>query len=140
MSRLTRDGIAEPVLRDQILRHERGQGNVYFPCSAAHEQDWQPYSVGPYSCYMCDHTYILSRKPLIIHKKVYLPPASCAALLRYSVPVSQKSTTAIPTRSWSGKRGMLNVESYNYGILPSQVPIGKMEHESTAKINSLVVY
>ena len=26
MSRLTRDGTAEPVSRDQILRRERGQG------------------------------------------------------------------------------------------------------------------
>ena len=34
MSRLTRDGTAEPVSRDQILRHARGQGNIYFPCSA----------------------------------------------------------------------------------------------------------
>ena len=33
MSRLTRDGTAEPVSRDQILRHARGQGNVHFPCS-----------------------------------------------------------------------------------------------------------
>ena len=30
MSRLTRDGTAEPVSRDQILRHARGQGNVIF--------------------------------------------------------------------------------------------------------------
>ena len=30
-SRLTRDGTAEPVSRDQILRHERGQGNIHFP-------------------------------------------------------------------------------------------------------------
>ena len=59
MSRLTRDGTAETVSRDQILRHERGQGNINFPCSADHEQDWQPYPVNPYSCYMCDHTYIL---------------------------------------------------------------------------------
>ena len=58
MSRLTRDGTAESVSRDQILRCERGQGNVYFPCSADHEQDWQPYSVDPYSYDMCDHTYI----------------------------------------------------------------------------------
>ena len=29
-----------------------------FPCSADHEQDWQPHPVDPYSCYMCDHTYI----------------------------------------------------------------------------------
>ena len=42
MSRLTRDGMAEPVSRDQILRHARGQGNINFPCSADHEQDWQP--------------------------------------------------------------------------------------------------
>ena len=31
------------------LRHERGQGNIHFPCSADHEQDWQPYPVDPYS-------------------------------------------------------------------------------------------
>ena len=48
--RLTRDGTAEPVSRDQILRRERGQGNIHFPCSADHVQDWQPYPVDPYSC------------------------------------------------------------------------------------------
>ena len=52
MSRLTRDGTAEPVSRDQILRRKRGQGNVHFLCSAEHEQDWQPYPVDPYPCYM----------------------------------------------------------------------------------------
>ena len=31
MSRLTRDGTAEPVSRDQILRHARGQGDIIFP-------------------------------------------------------------------------------------------------------------
>ena len=56
--RLTRDGTAEPVSRDQILRHARGQGNINFPCSADHEQDWQPYSVDPYSAMCDDHTYI----------------------------------------------------------------------------------
>ena len=44
--------------RDQILRHERGQRNIHFSCSADHMQDWQPYPVDPYSCYMCDNTYI----------------------------------------------------------------------------------
>ena len=39
ISRLTRDGTAEPVSRDQNLRRERGQGNIYFPCSTDHEQD-----------------------------------------------------------------------------------------------------
>ena len=49
MSRLTRDGTAEPVSRDLILRHVRGQMNIPFPCSADHEQDWQPYPVDSYS-------------------------------------------------------------------------------------------
>ena len=31
MSRLTRGGTAEPVSRDQILRHARGQGNILSP-------------------------------------------------------------------------------------------------------------
>ena len=35
-SKLTRGGTAEPVSRDQILRRERGQGNINFPCSADH--------------------------------------------------------------------------------------------------------
>ena len=29
MSRLTRDGTVETVSRDQILRHERGQGKIF---------------------------------------------------------------------------------------------------------------
>ena len=76
MSRLTRDGTAELVSRDQILRHEeRGQGNVYFLCSADHEQDWQSYPVDPYSCCMCDytyiHTYIPSKTVVIIYYSEY---------------------------------------------------------------------
>ena len=51
MNRLPRDGTAEPVSQDQILRRERGQGNIHFPCcSADHVQDWQPYLVDRYSC------------------------------------------------------------------------------------------
>ena len=41
-SKLTRNGTAEPVSRDRILRRERGQRIIHFPCSADHEQDWQP--------------------------------------------------------------------------------------------------
>ena len=60
MSTLTRNGTAEPVSRGQILRRGRRQGEVkfIFPCSVDHEQDWQPYPVDPYSCCMCDYTYI----------------------------------------------------------------------------------
>ena len=40
LSKLTRDGTAEPVSRDQILRRERGQQEkIHFPCSADHKQD-----------------------------------------------------------------------------------------------------
>ena len=49
---MTRDETAEPVSRDQILRRERGQGNIHFPCSVDHGQDWQPYPVDPYPCFM----------------------------------------------------------------------------------------
>ena len=60
MSRLTRDGTAKPALRDQIPRRERGQGNIHFPCSADHEQDWQLYPVDPsLAIPVCDkYTYI----------------------------------------------------------------------------------
>ena len=58
MSRLPRDGTAEPVSRDQVLRRERGKGNIYFPCSADHEQDWQPYPVDPSLAICDDYTYI----------------------------------------------------------------------------------
>ena len=47
---MARDGTAEPVSRDPIFRRERGQGNINFPCSADHEQDWQLYV-------MTIHTY-----------------------------------------------------------------------------------
>ena len=81
MSRLTRDATtAERISRDQIVRRERGQGNIQqFPCSADPEQDWRPYPVDPYSCYMCDdHTYIhfyiyiIYKYIYIIYKYIYI--------------------------------------------------------------------
>ena len=72
MRRLTRDGTAEPVSRDQILRHARGQGNIHFPCSADHEQDWQPYPVDPYSAICDDHTYILYIDTYILYIDTYI--------------------------------------------------------------------
>ena len=59
MKKLTRDGTAEPVSRVRILRRERGQGNIHFPCSADHGQDRQPYPVDPYPATCDDHTYII---------------------------------------------------------------------------------
>ena len=55
MSRLRRDGPAESVSRDQILRRE-------FLCSVdQHEQNWQPCPVDPYSCYMCVHIFLTKK-------------------------------------------------------------------------------
>ena len=79
MSTLTRDGTAEPVSRGQILRHARGQGNIHFPCSADHEQDWQPDPVDPYSAICDDHTYIYihtvdpTNNVISIGEPVYIP-------------------------------------------------------------------
>ena len=66
-SRLTRDGTAEPVSRDQILRHARGQGNIIFPVQLSTSRIGKPYPVDPYSALCDDHTYIrglLDRKIL----------------------------------------------------------------------------
>ena len=64
------DGTAGPVSRDQTLRHVRGQGNIHFPCSADHEQDWQPYPVDPYSAICDEHTYCNVGAP---ESRVYVP-------------------------------------------------------------------
>ena len=47
-------GMAEPVSRDQVLRREQGLGNIDFPCSADHEQNWQPCPVDPQYSAICD--------------------------------------------------------------------------------------
>ena len=38
----------------ELAGFERGQGHVYFLCSADHEQEWQPYPVDPYSAVFDD--------------------------------------------------------------------------------------
>ena len=77
ISRLTRDGTAKPVSRDQILRRERRQGNVNFSYLADHEQDWQSYLVDPYSAICDDHTSLglesLSSKSLLLPSPSILP-------------------------------------------------------------------
>ena len=80
MSRLTWDGTAEPVSRDQILRHARVEGDIHFPCSADHEQDWQPYPVDPYSVICDDHTHIHTIHTYISvkNKTLYAPSPGCS--------------------------------------------------------------
>ena len=53
MTRLTRDGTAEPVSRNQILTGAKADKEMsIFLALAHHVQDWQPYPVDPFSCYM----------------------------------------------------------------------------------------
>ena len=62
---LTRDGTAETVSRDQILRRERGQGKAHFPCSADHVQDGQPYTVD-HTLAICGTIHNVGDKPTVI--------------------------------------------------------------------------
>ena len=70
MSRLTRDGTAEPVSQDQILRPEREQGNreiLIFPgqltTSRVGNLTWLIYTLA-----VCDdHTYIHTYIHITLH-------------------------------------------------------------------------
>ena len=55
MSRLTRDGTAEPVSRDQILRREGEEKNIHFYCPADHKQECP---VDLYSAEGADHPFV----------------------------------------------------------------------------------
>ena len=68
MSKLTRDGTDEPVSRDQILRREREQRIIHFPCSAAdHGQDWQPCPV-----VKAIHTNIVLHTHTVVVTHIYI--------------------------------------------------------------------
>ena len=49
MSRVTRDGMANPSRETTFPGAEADREKKHIPCSADHEQDWQPYRVDPYS-------------------------------------------------------------------------------------------
>ena len=89
MNRLARDGTAQPISRDQILRHERGQRNIHIPCSADHEKDCQPsYPVGyillcvlrPYIHTYIDRLMYASHCPLSILIYIFLVQWVCACV------------------------------------------------------------
>ena len=57
---LTRDGTAEPISRDQILRHARGQGNIIFPVQLTTSRIGNlTRLIHTLLCVMNIHTYIL---------------------------------------------------------------------------------
>ena len=71
MSRLTRDGTAEPVSRDKFSgTNERGQGSFHFPCSADHGRNWQPYPVDPCGVCVC---CVLSSHPFWTSSSLDVP-------------------------------------------------------------------
>ena len=70
MSRLTRDGTAEPepVSRDQILRHVRGQGNIIFPVQLTTSRIGNLTRLIHTLLYvMTIHTYIRAPSPVFIY-------------------------------------------------------------------------
>ena len=110
MSRLTQDGTAEPVLRDQILRHARGQGKYYFPCSADHEQDWQPYPVDPYSAICDDHTYIITS--FFVSQCRIFSAALCVVLYVVAMIIMRNRCNDLTP-------GMIGDHPRGIGVLPS---------------------
>ena len=44
--------------RETKFSGTHGDKGIFLPCSADHEQDWQPYPVDTYSAICDDHTYI----------------------------------------------------------------------------------
>ena len=107
MSRLTRDGTVETVSRDQILRREREQGNIIFPCSADHEQNWQLCPADTYSCYMCDHIYYVitySQQLVFVLIPPYIPQPTCHSFRRQAIDLGSSNSDEDPYADPEGKR------------------------------------
>ena len=90
MSRLTRDGTAEPVSRDQVLGRERGQGNIQFPYLADHEQDWQPHPDDPYSAIRDDDIYHCTTTTVLFSPYIVLRSIILLIALQPVAPVAQR--------------------------------------------------
>ena len=101
MSRLTRDGTAEPVSRDQILRRERGQGNIHFPCQLTTSRIGNLtrliHTLAICDDHTCIHMYILLSLKFQVSSVFYLvqihkenlPEVACMYVLRdlyYTTP------------------------------------------------------
>ena len=76
-------------------------GKYWFSCSADHVQDWQPYPVGPHSCYMCDHTYICG-SPMLSTCPLYTN-SGCGKERRHSFGTTLRLTDPVPadSRQWT---------------------------------------
>ena len=103
MSRLTRDGTAETVSRDQITRRERGQGNICFPCSADHEQ-YGNLTRWIHTLATCaDYTYIYTYIQLPPHPLVNPPHPPRAAVEKTPPGVAWNTCSATSDLRRKGK-------------------------------------
>ena len=86
MSRLTRDGTAEPVSRDQILRHVRGQDSIFiFPVQLTTSRIGNLTRL-IHTLLLCDdHTYIHIFGGLSQKRNVYLRAMHIYMIRRYSL-------------------------------------------------------
>ena len=83
MSRLTRDGTAEPVSRDQILRHARGQANIIFPVQLTTSRIGNLTRLIHTLLYvMTIHTYIIGRGIRVLQLRNHSTPSYCTSLHR----------------------------------------------------------
>ena len=104
MSRLTRDGTAEPVSRDQILRHARGQGDIIFLVQLTTSRIGNLTRFIHTLLYvMTIHTYIHTWCRLFTTSNtdsdLYVLSALTAHVPFLSVPM------AVPSRLWHGLSG-----------------------------------
>ena len=100
MSKLTRDGTAEPVSRDHILRFERGQRITHFPCSTAdHEQDWQPCPV-----VRAIHTNIVlhTHTAVVTHIYIYIYIIYIYIYAYYTTTVNRARMFMSPNKKYTG--------------------------------------
>ena len=51
------------------------QARIFFPCSAVHEQNWQPCTIDPYSAFSGDHTHMHT-----VHDKATVHPTTGFAI------------------------------------------------------------
>ena len=98
VSRLTRDGTAEPVSRDQIFRHARGQGNIIFPVQLTTSRIGNLTRLIHTLAICDDHTYIhtypviyVVANPVRGHKEVPRSTGHIMVTTRYSDQQGSKS-------------------------------------------------
>ena len=105
MSRLTRDGTAEPVSRGQILRHARGQGNIIFPVQLTTSRIGNLTGLIHTLLYvMTIHTYIQYSPPSHMVVVIYITKAInwSVGIPENAAPVTRtlRFTGPVPTDSW----------------------------------------